>query len=140
MLRNFETRSNEGCGMSPRLDLAVRALERDRDRCEQDLCALRLRALAFKVAVGGPRPIAVVYAVDEEGVEHWLAARSATRGVEAAYVELLSDLLLRGLQAERPPIVDAGGYPRFARRLEHALGPVVHVGSARECGGAGLAW
>ena len=60
--------------------------------------------------------------------------------MEAAYVQLLSDLMLRGLRAERPPIVDAGGYPRFARRLEHALGPVVHVGPVRGCGGAGLAW
>jgi hypothetical protein len=126
--------------MSPRLHLAFHAIKRDHGWTEQDLSGLRLAALAFKVAVGGPSPIAVAYAVDDEGAQHWLAARSATRGVEATYVELLSDLLLRGLRAERPPIVDAGGYPRFARRLEHALGPVVHVGSARECGGGGLAW
>jgi hypothetical protein len=123
--------------MSPRLHFAARAIERDRG---DDLRDLRVTALAFKVAVGGPRPIAVAHAVDEEGVEHWLGARSATGGVEAAYVALLSDLLLRGLRTEREPIVDAGGFPQFARRLEHALGPVVHVGSARECGGGGLAW
>jgi len=122
--------------VSPRLDLAFRAIKRDRT---EDLRGLRFTALAFKVAVCGPLPIAVAYAIDHEGVEHWLGARSASRGVEPAYVDLLSDLMLRGLQAERPPIVDAGGYPRFARRLERALGSVVHVGPARECGG-GLAW
>jgi hypothetical protein len=123
--------------VSPRLDAAFRAIKRDR---AQDLKDLRFGALAFKVAVGGKEPIAVAYAIDDEGVEHWLAARSATRSVEAAYVGLLSDLLLRGLGSARPPIVDAGGYPRFARLLERALGPVVHAGSARECGGVGMAW
>ena len=84
--------------MSPRLDAAFRAIKRDR---AQDLKDLRFSALAFKVAVGGKEPIAVAYAIDDEGVEHWLAARSATRSVEAAYMGLLSDLLLRGLGADR---------------------------------------
>jgi hypothetical protein len=98
-----------------------------------------MAALAFKVAVGGPRPIAAAYALDDEGEEHWLAARSAECGVEAAYVDLLSNLLQRGLHADRAPIVDAGGFPRFARRLEHALGPVVHVGASRGIE-QGIAW
>ncbi|MGO8997209.1 MAG: hypothetical protein ACLQVI_28165 [Polyangiaceae bacterium] len=123
--------------MAPRLEIAFRAIKRDR---REDLRGLRFTALAFKVAVRGPAPIAVAYAIDDEGIEHWLAARSASHGVEQAYVELLSDLLDRGLAAQRPPIVDAGGYPKFARRLEHALGAVLHVGAARECGSAGLAW
>jgi hypothetical protein len=123
--------------MSPRLDAACRAIERERT---QDLRDLRVTALGFKVAVRGKEPIAVAYAVDDEGVEQWLGARSAARGVEAAYVALLSDLLLRGLEVARSPIVDAGGYPRFARLLERALGPVVHAGSVRECGGGGMAW
>jgi hypothetical protein len=126
--------------MSPRLDAAARAIDRDHG---EDLRGLRMVALAFKLAVGGPHPIAVVHAVDEEGAEHWLGLRSAERGIEIAYVELLSDLVQRGLTVTRPLIVDAGGYRGLARRLELALGPVVHVGSGagigRECGG-GLAW
>ncbi len=106
----------------------------------RDLEGVRVAALGFKVAVGGPRPIAVAYALDAEGEERWLAARSADCGVEAAYVDLLSNLLLRGLAADRTLIVDAGGYPSVARRLEHALGPVVHVGASRGCGGSGIAW
>jgi hypothetical protein len=123
--------------MSPRLDAAFRAIKRDRG---EDLRDLRLVALAFKVAVGGAHPIAVAHAVDDEGVEHWLGARSAIRGVEIAYLDLLSDLLARGLQGPRPLIVDAGGYSRVVRRLERALGPVIHAGVASECAGCGLAW
>ncbi len=121
--------------MSPRLDAAARAIERDRT---DDLSDVRVAALAFKLAVRGPHPIAVAYAVDEEGAEQWLAVRSAARGIEAAYVEMLADLLRRGLKMTRPLIVDADGYGGLARRLELALGPVVHVGP-RECRG-GLAW
>jgi hypothetical protein len=127
--------------VSPCLDAAFRALKRDRS---EDLRGLRLTALGFKVAVGGARPVAVAFAVDGEGVEHWLGARGATRGIELAYLELLSDLLARGLSSDAPLLVDAGGYPRLARRLEHALGPVVHAGVARELrgleDGCGLAW
>jgi hypothetical protein len=116
------------------------AFERRPGAMSRDLRELRVAALAFSVAVGGPHPIAAVYALDEEGEQHWLAARSASCGVEAAYVDLLSHLLQRGLQTDRTLIVDAGGYPRFARRLEHALGSVLHVGGVRERGGAGVAW
>lgn len=67
--------------MSPRLEPAARAIQRDRT---EDLCELRIIALAFKVAVRGAAPIVVAWAIDEEGVEHWLAVRSATSGVELA--------------------------------------------------------
>lgn len=123
--------------MSPCLDAAARAIERDRG---DDLRGVRMVALAFKLAVAGPHPIAVAHAVDEEGAEHWLGLRAAEHGIEAAYVELLSELVQRGLTVTRPLIVDAGGYRGLARRLELALGPVVHAGIARECGGGGLAW
>jgi hypothetical protein len=53
----------------------------------------------------------------------------------------LSDLLGRGLSGGAAPlIVDADGCEGLARRLELALGPVVHAGGAREYGGCGLAW
>jgi hypothetical protein len=126
--------------MTPRLDAAFGALKRGQGGQERDLRGLRVTALAFKLAVRGPRPIAVAYAVDEDGIEHWLAARSATRGVEITYLKLFSDLLVRGLQATRPLVVDADGCPRLAARLEHVLGPVVHAGVARAYGGCGLAW
>ncbi len=127
--------------MSPRLDIALRAVTRPR---ADDLRGLRFTALGFKVAVMGPRPIAVAYAVDEDGVEHWLGARAATSGVERAYQELLSDLLRRGLRSTRSPLVDAGGYPRVARRVELGLGSVVHTEGAWGGGRGGargaLAW
>ena len=124
--------------MSPRLDAAARALAPGRT---EDLRGLRLTALAFKLVVEGPHPIAVVHAVDDEGAEHWLAVRSATGSLEVAYIALLSDLLRRGLSGGTAPlIVDADGCPGLARRLELALGPVVHAGLARGCGGCGLAW
>jgi hypothetical protein len=123
--------------MAPCLDAAVRAIEREPK--EDDLRGVRMVALAFKLVVAGAHPIAVAHAVDEDGAEHWLGLRSAEGGVEAAYVALLSELLQRGLTVARPLIVDAGGYGGLARRLELALGLVVHAGNVRECGG-GLAW
>jgi hypothetical protein len=128
--------------MTPRLDAAARAIERDRGEDLRDLADLRVAALAFKLAVGGPHPIAVAYAVDDEGVEHWLSVRATNGagGVEATYVLLLSDLLRRGLTVSKPLIVDSNGCLGLARRLELALGPVVHAGMARECGGSGMAW
>lgn len=114
-------------GMSPRLDIAARAILRGQPR---DLRELRFTALAFKVAIGGPCPFAVAYAVDEDGVEQWLGVRRVTCSVELAYQELLSDLLLRGLHSRRSPLVDSGGFPGVARRLERALGSVVHTDAA----------
>jgi hypothetical protein len=129
----------ESSAMSPRLDAAARALERERG--SDDLRGVRLTALAFKLAVRGPRPIAVAHAVDDDGAEHWLAVRAADGPREVAYVALLSDLLGRGLSGGAGPlIVDADGCEGLARRLELAMGPVVHAGVAREYGGCGLAW
>jgi hypothetical protein len=132
--------SREERHVSPRLDAAARVLQRDRS---EDLRSFRVTALGFKVAVGGPRPIAVAYAVDAEGVEHWLAVRSATRGVELTYLDLLSDLLARGLRSSGTLIVDSDGSTRLGLRLERALGPVVYAGLASEwraSDGRGLAW
>lgn len=107
----------------------------------EDLRGVRLTALAFKLVVRGAHPIAVAHGVDDAGAEHWLAVRSATAGREVTYVALLTDLLRRGLSGGRAAlIVDADGCEGLARRLELALGPVVHVGAGREYGGYGLAW
>ena len=124
--------------VGPRLEAAVRALE---PHPGEDLRGLRVTALAFKLAVRGPHPFAVVHAVDQEGTEHWLAIRAAdARNVEAAYLELLGDIVRRGLTVARPLIVDVDRCAELGRRVELALGPVVHVGAARAYGGCGLAW
>jgi hypothetical protein len=126
----------------PRLDIAARALTHD---WASDLSGVRLSALAFKLVVRGEHPIAVAHAVDDEGAEHWLAVRGVLGEREgereATYVALLWDLLTRGLSGGSAPlIVDTDGCDGLARRLELALGPVVHAGAARELGGCGLAW
>jgi hypothetical protein len=115
--------------VSPCLDAAFQALGRT---CTQDLRELHIIALAFTIAVGGPRPIAVAWALDEDGNEHWLAARHVRREIESAYLSLLSDLLLRGLRAPRPLIADPDGYPRLATWLQASLG--ANVGSTRAFG------
>jgi hypothetical protein len=73
----------------------------------------------------------VAWALDEDGVKHWLAVRSAEAGVEAAYLTLLSDLLRRGLRATGPLLVDADGCARLAGRLHAALGEVVRADRVR---------
>jgi hypothetical protein len=115
--------------VSPCLDAAFQALH---PTCTQDLRELQIIALAFSIAVGGPHPIAVAWALDEDGAEHWLAARRVRRDVESAYLSLLSDLLLRGLHAPRPLIADPDGCPRLAAWLQVSLG--ANVGSTRAFG------
>jgi hypothetical protein len=109
--------------VSPRLNLAFQALRRD-----DDLKDFPLAALAFKVVVGGHRPLAVAHAVDDEGNEHWLGVRSAQHGAHVAYLQLFSDLRERGLVARGIVLVDTAGCRLLARRIEDAFGPVVHVG------------
>ncbi len=115
-------------GVTPCLHAAVHALQ---GSPIEDLRGLRIIALAFTLAVEGPHPIAVAWALDEDGVKHWLAVRSAEAGVEAAYLTLLSDLLRRGLRATGPLLVDADGCARLAGRLRAALGEVVCADQVR---------
>ncbi len=114
--------------MPPSLHAAVHALD---GSPIQDLRDLRIIALAFALAVEGEHPIAVAWALDEDGVKHWLAVRSAEAGVEAAYLALLADLLRRGLRATRPLLVDADGCARLAGRLRAALRGVVRADGRR---------
>jgi hypothetical protein len=126
----------------PSLEAAFRGLQ---PALRGDLRPIRVAALAFKLAVRGAHPIAVAHAVDDDGAEHWLAARAVGPGggagaTESAYLEILADLVRRGLAVTKPLIVDADGCAGLAARLELAFGPVVHAGSTRDLGGLGLAW
>jgi hypothetical protein len=130
----------KGREAGPCLDAAARALGAPEGGEQEDLRGFRIAALAFKLVVRGAHPIAVAQAVDEEGVEHWLAVRAASARREVAYTELLADLVRRGLRVTRPLIVDVDGWTGLAQRLELALDPVPLAGAAREMGGGGLAW
>jgi hypothetical protein len=117
--------------VSPCLDPAVAALLPGPSGDAADLRDLRIVALAFTLVVDGPHPIALARALDEDGVEHWLALRGADHGVEAAYLSMLSDLLRRGLTVARPVIVDADGCARLATRLQLSLGEIVRADAVR---------
>lgn len=110
--------------MSLRLDAARRALD---PIVSPDLRDFGVAALAFKVAIPGDIPVVAAHAVDEEGDEHWLAVRSAPHGVTAAYLQILAELLKRGLHVRCPVLVDADGCAPLARSIDRALGPVVHA-------------
>jgi hypothetical protein len=111
----------------PRLadvDTIVRALD---GLLATDLRSLRVAALAFESVVLGNGRFVVAQAIDDEGNKHLLGVRNAARRTPSLYVRLFSELLMRGLRAQAPLLVDVDGCPRLAERVRAAFGERVRI-------------
>jgi hypothetical protein len=91
-----------------------------------DLAALDMAALGFEgtVAAGGGILVRAC-AIDVEGDLRELASRSGTcgaRSLQCVHVEILGELLTRGLRARRPILAAADGCPTLVARLRAAFG------------------
>jgi hypothetical protein len=91
-----------------------------------DLAPLDMAALAFESTVGtGEGPVVRACAVDVEGELRELALRAGTcnaRSLQCVHVEILGELLTRGLRARRPVLVAADRCPTLVARLRAAFG------------------
>jgi hypothetical protein len=92
-----------------------------------DLRGLHVAALAFECVVLCGAPYVVAHAIDDEGNKHWLGVRS--RRSADTYVKLFSELLVRGLRAEHPLLVDVDRCPRLAERVRAAFGGFAQLGA-----------
>jgi hypothetical protein len=85
-----------------------------------DLAGLELAALAFERTAD--RAAVRAYAIDSGGALRELAVRSGPCGVHCPHVEILSELLTRGLRVQRPFLVSADRCHRVVARLRAAFG------------------
>jgi hypothetical protein len=106
------------------VDALVRALD---GALATDLRSLRVAALAFESVVLGSGRFVLAQAIDDEGNKHVLGVRNASRRTPSVYVRLFSELLMRGLRAQAPLLVDVDGCPRLAERVRAAFGERVRI-------------
>jgi hypothetical protein len=103
------------------LDIAALAFEHMfADRLEGREC----RRATCTLATGGENVVRVC-AVDVEGDLRELATRPgrcAARSLQCVHVEVLAELLRRGLRARRQVLVWADGCPRLVSRVRAAFG------------------
>jgi hypothetical protein len=90
------------------------------------LRGLRLAALAF-ATIDREGPEVLAYAVDVEGWRHELARSSAPTHTPCRHVQLFADLLVRGLRAPHPIVVDVDRCPLLALRVRAAFGPRARI-------------
>ena len=68
-----------------------------------------------------------VYCVDVDGARHELALHAAPSHSPCRHVQIFSELLVRGLRAPHPVVVDTGGCPLLALRVRAAFGDRAHL-------------
>ncbi len=106
------------------VDAIVRALD---SAIAIDLRSLRISALCFEsIVVRGCR-VLVAQAIDHEGNKHLLGVRNAANRTPALYVRLFSELLMRGLRADTPVLVEVDGCTHLAERVRAAFGEHVRL-------------
>jgi hypothetical protein len=90
-----------------------------------DLAGLEVAAVAFEGIADGSA--VRVWAIDADGAVRTLAERAGRCGTRCVHVELLAELLARGLRSRGSLLVTADGCPRLVARLRAAFGEGVVV-------------
>ena len=95
------------------------------DRPTGDLAGWEVAALAFESVADGTS--VRVWAIDVEGTVRELARRPGQCGARCVHVEILSELLSRGLRSRGSLLVAADGCPQLVARLRAAFAQGVVV-------------
>ncbi len=90
-----------------------------------DLAGLAVAALAFEGTADGTATRA--WAIDADGAVRELARRPGRCGAHCVHVDILSELLARGLRADGSVLVRVDGCPRLLARLRAAFGDGIVV-------------
>jgi hypothetical protein len=90
--------------------------------CESRLDDVVLAAVAVRESTFHGRTFLEAYGVDVDGAVVVLGSGYAARGTPADRVALFASLLVRGLRAHRPLVVDVAGCTVLRRRMAAAWG------------------